>query len=62
MVSVAEKFGDKNEKIALFNSSVLYALSAPSTPESVIEKATEKVESGENVTAANVKDWKLAIA
>lgn len=38
--------------------SVLYLLAAPSTPEAVITKATEKAESGEKVTVADVKKWK----
>lgn len=41
--------------------TVLYLLSAPSTPDAVIDKALEKVESGEKVTVADVKDWKAEL-
>lgn len=62
-MQVERKFSSENllphfaavEKLA---PSVLYALSAPSTPESVIDKAVAKAESGEKVTVADVRDWK----
>ena len=38
--------------------TILYALSAPATPDTVIDKAIAKAESGEKVTIADVKDWK----
>ena len=57
-MDVAGKFGDKVATVANFSSKVLYALSAPSTPDAVIEKAVAKAESGEKVTVADVKDWK----
>lgn len=56
LIDVATKFKDK--PFPNLGKSVLYALSAPSTPESVIDKAIEKAESGEKVTVADVKDWK----
>lgn len=55
---VNERFGGENQKFFEFRPSVLYALSAPSTPESVIDKAVAKAESGEKVTVADVRDWK----
>lgn len=60
--SVYERFGNgKLPIISNLNPTILYALSAPSTPESVIDKALEKAESGEKVTVADVKDWKAEI-
>ena len=56
-MDVAGKFGDKVATVASFSSKVLYALSAPSTPDAVIDKAVSKAESGEKVTVADVKDW-----
>jgi len=44
---VYDRFGGENQKVFEFRPSVLYALSAPSTPESVLEKAIEKAESGD---------------
>jgi len=55
---VYDRFGGENQKVFEFRPSVLYALSAPSTPESVLEKAIEKAESGEKVTVSEVKTWK----
>ena len=57
-MDVAGKFGDKVATVASFSSKVLYALSAPSTPDAVIDKAVAKAESGDKVTVADVKDWK----
>ncbi|KFB66653.1 DUF3102 domain-containing protein [Candidatus Accumulibacter vicinus] len=57
--AVYKRFG--NGKLLNFSNlkpSILYALSAPSTPESVIDKAVAKAESGEKVTVADVRDWK----
>jgi hypothetical protein len=55
---VSDRFSDKFKTVLNFTPKILYALSAPSTPESVIDKAIEKAESGEKVTVADVKDWK----
>ena len=44
---VYERFGGENQKVFEFRPSVIYALAAPSTPESVVEKAIEKAEAGE---------------
>lgn len=60
---VHSKFGKEN---LLYNNyrvenlapSILYALAAPSTPDSVIDKAVAKAEAGEKVTVSDVKDWK----
>lgn len=61
-MSVFDRFG-KNGNFPFLNlkPSILYALSAPSTPESVIDKAVAKAESGKKVTVANVKDWKAEL-
>lgn len=59
--SVYERFG--NGKLPIFSNfkpSILYALSAPSTPESVIDRALEQAEAGDKVTVADVKQWKEA--
>ncbi len=60
-MSVYKRFGDgKLVNFTSFKPSILYALSAPSTPESVIEKAIEKAEAGDKVVLADVKQWKDA--
>ena len=56
LINVAEKFKDK--PFPKFGKSVLYALAAPSTPETVIQQAIEKAESGEKVTVDWVKERK----
>lgn len=50
-MAVFERFGE-NGNFPNFKPSVLYALSAPSTPEQVVSQALEKAESGEKVTVA----------
>ena len=55
-----ERFGGKSAIIADFKPTILYALAAPSTPESVIDKAIKQAESGDKVTVADVKQWKEA--
>lgn len=57
-LSVFERFGGKNVIITNLKPTILYALAAPSTPDSVVNKALEKAESGVRVTVADVKDWK----
>ena len=60
-MSVYERFGSgKLGIIPNFKPTILYALSAPSTPESVIDKAIEQAEAGDKVTVADVKQWKEA--
>lgn len=59
-MDVYDRFGGKNEIISFFKPTILYALAAPSTPDSVVEKAIAKAESGENVAIAEVKQWKKA--
>jgi uncharacterized protein YukE len=61
-MSVFDRFG-KNGNFPFLNlkPSILYALSAPSTPETVVDKAIEKAEAGEKVTVADVKDWKAEL-
>lgn len=58
-MSVFDRFG-KNGNFPFLNlkPSILYALSAPSTPDAVIDRAIEKAESGEKVTVADVRGWK----
>ena len=59
---VYERFGEKpNNSVFTFKPTVLYALSAPSTPDSVVQQAIEKAETGEKVTVVDVKDWKAAL-
>lgn len=60
-MNVSERFGGQILNNLTFKPTVLYALAAPSTPETVIDKAIEKAESGEKVTVADVKDWKAEI-
>ena len=56
---VYSRFGQiPNYSVFNLRPSVLYALSAPSTPETVVTQAIEKAESGEKVTVADVKEWK----
>ena len=58
-VGAFEKFGNGAlHNATSFSPTVIYLLSAPSTPESVIDKAVAKAETGEKVTVADVKDWK----
>ena len=51
-----ERFGAEtyNNYKFTFSPTVLYALAAPSTPETVIDKAVAKTEFGEKVTVADV--------
>lgn len=58
--NVADKFGTKTGKIPDFTPSILYELSAPSTPEPVVEQAIQKADDGERITVADVKKWKAA--
>lgn len=60
-MSVSERFGNKLGIIPNFKPTILYALSAPSTPESVIDKAIVQAESGAKVTVADVRDWKAEL-
>lgn len=61
-MSVFDRFGKNgNFPFLNFKPSILYALAAPSTPESVVEKAIEKAEAGAKVTVADVRDWKAEL-
>ena len=52
---VYERFGGENQKVFEFRPSVIYALAAPSTPDSVVDKAIEKAEAdGVRITAPPV--------
>ncbi|MBK8897014.1 MAG: hypothetical protein IPN66_07255 [Candidatus Competibacteraceae bacterium] len=58
-IQAAEKFGDgMYNNYTSLSPTVLYLISAPSTPETVVTQAIEKAESGEKVTVADVKEWK----
>lgn len=56
-MNVSMKFG-KNQIIWNLKPTILYQLSAPSTPEEVVTQAVDKSESGEKVTVADVQKWK----
>ena len=55
---VAKKFGDQIPKVSEFVPSVLYFLAAPSTPQTVMDMATQKAEAGEKVSLETLKEWK----
>lgn len=59
LINVATRF--KEQPRLNFGRSVLYALSAPSMPDSIIDKAIEKADSGAKVTVADVRDWKAEL-
>ena len=52
----AERF--KLATVANLTPSVLYALAEPSTPDEVIAEAVDRVDSGETLTAATIKQMK----
>jgi hypothetical protein len=60
MINIATRFsGNEFQQIGNhFSKTVLARLAAPSTHESVVDKAVAKAETGEKVTVADVKDWK----
>lgn len=58
-MQVAQRFGDKSNKLLDFNPSILYALAAP-TAEDVADEVIERVTSGE--VAPTVAEVKHAIA
>lgn len=49
-------FGDKSETISNLTPTTLYTLAAPSTPMTVREQVVERLEAGERVGSATVKD------
>lgn len=59
-ILAAKRMG-QNPQLAEFKPSVIYALAAPSTPDEVVTKATEKAASGEQVTLAEVQRLKTAL-
>lgn len=59
-INVASRLGS-NSALCGISPTVLYALSAPSTPESVVQAITEKAEAGESVTVAEVKALKQQV-
>ncbi|MDG4561369.1 MAG: DUF3102 domain-containing protein [Candidatus Competibacter sp.] len=62
MIRINTRFGENDMRNSAhhFSYSVLARLAAPSTPESVIDRAIEQAESGDKVTVADVKQWKEA--
>lgn len=59
MINIAKRFGRNDFQFIgnHFSQTVLSRLAAPSTPDSVIDKAIKQAESGEKVTVADVKQW-----
>ena len=58
-IQAAERFGNGTyNNYTSFSPTVIYLLSAPSTPDSIVEKALEKAEAGEKVTTEWVKEQK----
>lgn len=53
-----EAYGNKTPKLGDLTPSVLYELSAPSTPEPVREEIESRAASGESVTVKEVKELK----
>lgn len=53
-MSAAERFGTKTEMIADLSATVVYLLSAPSTPDKVVETVIERAEDGK-LTVAEVR-------
>lgn len=60
IMQVAERFGS-NIQLLYISPTILYELAAPSTPDSVIEEVTAKVEAGETVSVKEVKELKKQI-
>jgi hypothetical protein len=60
-ISVAQQFGDKFDSVSNLSLTVLYELAAPSTPEEVKTKVTERLAAGDSVTGADVKALKNEI-
>ena len=58
LMNVATRFEGKSANIADLNSTVLYLLAAPSTPDEVVDLALETAAKGETVSVAKVKTWK----
>ena len=56
LLDVHEKLGDKASQIETLSKSALYLLAAPSTPDEVREEAIERVEAGERLSLAEVKE------
>ena len=52
-----KRFGKSTQSVD-FNPSVIYELSAPSTPDEVVEKAMDVAKAGDTVTTSDVKQWK----
>lgn len=57
-INVAEQFGDKSNTMLLFNPTALYALAAPSTPESVRAEVLENAENGIIKTNTEIEEMK----
>lgn len=59
-MNVAERFGSNYQSLVI-SSSILYELAAPSTPDEVVQQVTEKAQSGESVSVAEVKALKQQV-
>ena len=57
-MQVTERFGGKSNIMLDFKPTVLYFLASPSTPERIVDLATQKTNAGETVTVQEVKDLK----
>lgn len=55
LMSVAERLGPKSDTVTLLNTSVLYLLAAPSTPDAAIDAVVEQAQTGKEVTKAEAK-------
>ena len=61
-MQVAEKFGAKSVNFTDLKPAILYALAAPSTPETVRAEVIERAEAGEKITLAEVEQLKREAA
>lgn len=58
---VAAEFGGNSERVTNLSFRALYALAAPSTPESVREEVIERASKGEKITAREVEALKAKV-
>lgn len=56
-MNVAERFGS-NVEIFNISPSILYELASPSTPDSLVEEVTSRIESGEKISFKEVQELK----
>jgi hypothetical protein len=55
-VSVSERLGVKSNKLSVLPPSTLYLLAAPSTPDEAIQAVEKRIEAGERIRVATVKE------